>query len=123
MSADTQLKPPLAAKPSRPARVPERKIGPFAGGVGVAIWLNHAETDQGPRIFRSITVNPRRYWDADSNQWKDAPSYNPTDLPALIFALQRAQAYVFETPLPDQPGSGGASNGEKPPQPQDEIPF
>lgn len=123
MSAETPQKPPPAAKPNRPARLPERKVGPFAAGVGVAIWLNHVETDQGPRIFRSITINPRRYFDQESQQWKDASSYQPADLPALIFALQRAQAYVFETPLPDHPGSGTSGNGEKPSQSQDEIPF
>ena len=32
---------------------PEKKIGPFASGVGVAIWLNTTETDDGPRSFRS----------------------------------------------------------------------
>ncbi len=92
----------------RGPRPPEKKIGPFAGGVGVAVWLNHAETsDGGSRPFRSITIAPRRYFDQKSNQWKDAASYNPTDLPALIFALQEAQAYCFTTPLP-----GGAEVGE-----------
>lgn len=83
---------------------PEKKIGPFASGVGVAIWLNTTETDDGQRSFRSISINPRRYYDKDEKQWKDAASYNPADLPALIFALQKAQEYVYETPLPGQEG-------------------
>ena len=80
---------------------PEKKVGPFANGVGVSIWLNKIETDQGPRQVRSISVNPRRYFDRESQQWKDSPSYNPSDLPALIFALTKAQEYCYETPLPD----------------------
>ena len=68
---------------------PEKKIGPFASGVGAAIWLNTTETDNGPRTFRSSTINPRRYYDKDDQKWKDAGSYNPADLPALIFALQK----------------------------------
>jgi hypothetical protein len=100
----------------RPTRQPEKKIGPFSGGISVAIWLNTAETQDGPRVFRSITVSPRRYLDRESGEWKDASSYNPGDLPALIYALQKAQEFVFETPLPDQ------KNGESPKQPE-EIPF
>jgi len=87
---------------SRPARQPEKKIGPFAGGIGVAIWINTAETADGPRPFRSVTIAPRRYYDREAKEWKDAGSYNPGDLPALIYALQKAQEYVFETPLPEQ---------------------
>jgi hypothetical protein len=87
---------------SRPSRQPEKKIGPFAGGMGVAIWLNSADTDEGPKPFRSITIAPRRYQDRETGDWKDAGSYNPGDLPALIFALQKAQEYCFETPLPGQ---------------------
>ena len=100
------------AKP-KPAAVttsahPEKKIGPFASGVGVAIWLNTTETDDGPRSFRSITLNPRRYYSKQDKEWKDASSYNPADLPALIFALTKAQEYVYETPLPGQDGEGSA---------------
>ena len=110
MSTDTQ-KPPVTGKPTRQARQPERKIGPFPGGVGVAIWINQTETDQGPRSFRSITINPRRYFDQESKQWVDAKSYNPSDLPALIFALQKAQEFVYETPLPEQAASDAEAAG------------
>lgn len=101
------------------SRYPEKKIGPFANGVGVSIWLNTAETDEGTRAFRSITINPRRYFDREANQWKDAGSYNPADLPALIFALEKAQEYVYETPLPGEP----AANGDSQAAPGEEIPF
>lgn len=100
-----------AKSPLRTPRQPEKKFGPFAGGIGVAIWLNQAETDDGPKTFRSITVAPRRYQDRTTRDWKDAGSYQPSDLPALIFALTKAQEYVFTVPLPgqepgesDQPG-------------------
>jgi hypothetical protein len=108
-----------ALPPKKPARQPEKRFGPFAGGIGVSVWINTAQTEDGPRAFRSITLNPRRYFDRETNEWRDAPSYNPTDLPALIFALERAQAYVFETPLP-----GSAAEGESPEASSaEEIPF
>jgi hypothetical protein len=99
----------------RPPRQPEKKIGPFTGGISVAIWLNTADTEDGPRTFRSITISPRRYLDRESSEWRDAGSYNPGDLPALIYALQKTQEYVFETPLPEP------KNGH--PQHEDDGPF
>ena len=87
---------------------PEKKIGPFANGIGVAIWLNTIETDDGPKHVRSITIAPRRYMDRDTGQWKDATSYQPADLPAIIFALTQAQAHCYTEPVP------GSSEGEDP---------
>ena len=81
---------------------PEKKIGPYAGGIGVAVWLNTIDTRDGPRKVRSVTISPRRYKDPDSGEWKDAPSYRPADLPALVFALQKAQEYCYTTPLPGE---------------------
>jgi hypothetical protein len=81
---------------------PEKKIGPYPGGIGVAIWLNTIETENGPRKLRSITVSPRRYRDSETGEWKDAGSYNPGDLPALIFALQKAQEFCYTVPIPAQ---------------------
>src|SRR5437588_8590015 len=83
-------------------RYPERKYGPFHGGVGVAVWLNHVQTEQGTRFFRSITFASRRYRDPKTGEWKDAGSLRSTDLPALILALQAAHDYVSSTPLPGE---------------------
>lgn len=84
------------------ARQPEKRIGPYAGGIGVAIWLNVIQTDNGPRKIRSVTVSPRRYREAETGEWKDSPSLRPGDLPALIFALQKTQEYIYTTPVPGQ---------------------
>ena len=81
---------------------PEKKIGPYAGGIGVAVWLNTIQTASGSRKVRSITVSPRRYRDPESGEWKDAPSYRPADLPALLFALTKAQEYCYTTPVPGE---------------------
>lgn len=77
-------------KKEKPKQRPEKKVGPFAGGIGVAIWHNTVETENGPRELRSITISPRRYRDRESGEWRDASSYRPADLPALIFALHVA---------------------------------
>ncbi len=88
---------------TRPQKPPEKKIGPFASGIGVAIWLNEGTGEDGSvRFFRSVTINPRRYLDSKSGQWKDAASYQPSDLPALLFCLAKAQEYCYETPVPGQ---------------------
>lgn len=88
---------------TRPQKPPEKKIGPFANGIGVAIWLNEVTGEDGSvRAFRSVTINARRYLDPKSGQWKDAASYQPSDLPALLFCLAKAQEYCYETPVPGQ---------------------
>ena len=88
---------------TRPQKPPEKTIGPFANGIGVAIWLNESEAEDGSvRKYRSVTLNPRRYFDQKSSQWKDAASYQQSDLPALIFALQQALGYCFSEPIPGQ---------------------
>ena len=89
---------------------PEKKIGPFAAGIGACVWINTIETENGPRTVRSITVNPRRYFDRETNEWKDAPSYNPADLPALIFALNQALEHCFTVPLKVE----GQQSGDSP---------
>lgn len=95
----------MATKPKKaatPARPPERKWGPFHGGLGVAVWLNEVETDEGQRFFRSLTIAPRRYRDPVSGEWKDASSLRPTDIPVLQLALQAAHDFIHTTPLPGQ---------------------
>ena len=87
-------------------RRPERKWGPFHGGVGVAVWLNEVETAEGKRFFRSVSLAPRRYLDEKTGKWEDASSLRPTDLPALILALEAAHQFVSSTPLPGPPAEG-----------------
>ena len=86
----------------QPAQRPEKKIGPFHGGLAVAIWLNNVETENGPRFFRSVTLAPRRYRDAKTGEWKDAKSYRPVDLSTLILAMEAARQYCADVPLPGQ---------------------
>ncbi|TXT38701.1 MAG: hypothetical protein FD138_286 [Planctomycetota bacterium] len=77
---------------TRPQKPPEKKIGPFASGIGVAIWLNESEAEDGTvRHFRSA-------------------SYQPSDLPALLFCLAKAQEYCYETPVPGQQESEAAES-------------
>lgn len=99
----------MATKTKRtqqPTRRPEKKIGPFHNGLGIAIWLNTVETDTGLRYFRSITIAPRRYLDPKDGQWKDAKSYRPVDLATLTLALEAAKSYCSSTPLPGQAVDG-----------------
>jgi hypothetical protein len=86
---------------NRSANRPEKKIGPLPGGLGLAIWLNSIETENGPRKVRSITLSPRRYRDETTGEWKDSSSFQIRDIPALMFALEKAQEYVFTHPLDD----------------------
>ncbi len=83
-------------------RYPEKKWGPFAGGATEAVWLNQFQTALGVRHARSITFAPRRFRDAKTGTWRDASSYRPVDLPALLLALQAAHDYCLANPLPGE---------------------
>jgi hypothetical protein len=86
---NTKRTPAPAGGSNKPRQQPEIKFGPFAGGIGVAIWLNSVDTDGGAKQFRSITIAPRRYQDRETGEWKNSGNFNPSDLPALVFALAR----------------------------------
>ncbi|GAB4161685.1 MAG: hypothetical protein Tsb009_38930 [Planctomycetaceae bacterium] len=102
-------------QPAQQARnQPERKFGPYPGGVGVAVWINTIETDQGAKNIRSITINPRRYFDNTSQQWKDSRSFRPEDLPALIFGLQKALEHCYLEPISGQDTGDGAAPDDTP---------
>ncbi len=80
---------------------PEKKITPVNSGISVAIWLNSADTEAGKRYFRSVTIEPRRYYDKTAGEWKDSPSFSAADLPLLLYALEQARDFVFSEPLPN----------------------
>ncbi|MBI3468291.1 MAG: hypothetical protein HY000_35250 [Planctomycetes bacterium] len=103
---------------------PEKKIGPFPGGITVAIWLNTIETQSGPRQIRSVTISPRRYRDPKTGEWRNAGSFRLSDLTALILGLEKAQEYMLTTRLPgDAPPDVEDTPTEPPPEPQGDIPF
>ena len=106
-------------KDRAPAKPPELKIGPFQGGIGVAVWLNQIQTESGPKTIRSISIAPRRYLDKQTGEWKDSGSFRPGDLTALILALEKAREHCLMKPLPgeesqDERMAGGQDDGEIP---------
>ena len=109
-------------RPDAAPRHPERKYGPFHGGVGVAVWLNHVQTEQGTRYFRSVTLSSRRFRDPKTGEWKDAGSLRSTDLPALILALEAARDYMTSTPLPGEAIDEEQAENE-PPSENGSVPF
>lgn len=100
----------------REVRPPELKVGPFQGGIGVAVWLNEIETAEGPKMVRSITLAPRRYRDRDTGEWKDSTSYRPADLTALILALEKAREYCLTKPIPGETSTDDRLDGFSPPE-------
>lgn len=89
----------VAAQSTAKANRPEKKLGPYPGGISVAIWVNNIETGNGPAKVRSITISPRRYRDSKSGDWRDSTSFRTSDLPTLIFALQQALEHTLTHPL------------------------
>jgi len=101
---------------------PEQKFSPINSGLSVAVWLNSVETDEGLRQFRTITISPKRYRDRETGEWKDGTSYAPSDLPALLFALDKAMEYCYSAPLPGQKDEPAAEAPLKQPG-DDEVPY
>lgn len=97
------------------ANKPELKVGPFAGGIAVNVWRNTVQTEQGPRVIRSITISPRRYRDTESGEWKDSYSYRPIDVTALILALEKAREFILTTEAAQQPQESADDHGEENP--------
>ena len=85
-----------------PVKRPELKVGPFQGGIGVAVWLNEIQTETGAKLIRSITIAPRRYLDQKTGEWKDSQSYRPGDLTAIILGLEKAREFCLTTALPGE---------------------
>ena len=81
--------------------LPEKKFGPYASGIGVAVWSNRVETEEGNRVVRSVTINPRRYRDRQTGEWKNTSSYYVQDVHLLIAALEQARNYLLTEPLPE----------------------
>lgn len=70
---------------------PEKELS--AGrGAKIAVWAN--------ANGRAITISPPRFKD-DKGNWKDG-SFFVNDLAMLIYALQQALDYSYETPMPSQ---------------------
>lgn len=56
------------------------------GNVYAKVWLNHSA--DGKHSFRSVTIE-RRYHD-DAGNWQSSNAFPLSDLPAAVYALQRA---------------------------------
>src|SRR5439155_6604027 len=89
----TERRLPMATKEKRGKRTepryPERKWGPFAGGAGIAVWLNEFETENGTRFARSVTFAPRRFRDRKTDEWRDG-AYRPVEFPPPPLATRAA---------------------------------
>ena len=102
------------SKPKTPGKPPELKVGPFQGGIGVAVWLNEIQTEAGPKTIRAITIAPRRYLDRKTGEWKDSGSFRPGDLSALILALEKAREHCLSKPLPGEQSEDERTSGHVP---------
>lgn len=56
------------------------------GNVFAKVWLN--KTTDGKRQFRSVTIE--RQYQVDADNWQSTNSFPLSDLPAAVYALQRA---------------------------------
>jgi hypothetical protein len=110
------------SEPRRGKR-PEKKIAPYGNGLGVAIWINEIESEGGARLVRSITINPKRYFNRDTGEWQDSGSLNIADIPAVIAVLQKAFDFCVSTPITGQAAAATGVEADLPHGEGDDIPF
>jgi hypothetical protein len=77
---------------------PVIKFGPYARGVGTAIWERIVQGHYGPMVQRSISINMPRYQDA-SGDWKTSGSLTLQDAMVLLIALQKAVDFCITAPV------------------------
>ncbi len=72
------------------------------GFVSASVFPHEVDTEYGKRTIRSVSVQ-KRYLDGDDPKYTS--SFNLSELPQAIRALQLAQGYIerleAEVPLPD----------------------
>jgi hypothetical protein len=92
---------------------PVATFGPYKTGGGsqieAAVWRNETEGDNGPRVFYAVSFT-RSYYNGKDAAGKDrferTTSLRQQDLPAVIYALNQAQSWIFEQRIADgQPDS------------------
>lgn len=81
---------------------PTHKIA--VGATTVAIWTNVVQTAEGQRNMERVTID-RRYKDKDG-QWQSTGSFNTSDLPRLILALQEAYKWLAMKKRPEEDDDG-----------------
>lgn len=64
-----------------------------AGGVSCAIWQNELRVGNVTRPVLKCTVE-RRYKDTNG-EWKNTGSFGRSDIPLLLFCLERAFEYII----------------------------
>ena len=79
-------------------KAPVATFGPYASGNGnsieVAVWSNEIVVDGDRKVnVHSISFS-RNY--RDDGGWKKVKTLRPADLPVLVYALNKAQDWIFE---------------------------
>jgi hypothetical protein len=92
-----------AMVPSQPSaagdkKLPTYKVGPIATSKGesvsVTVWSNDIERSGETFTVYNVTVQAS-YFDASDGQWKASKGFRGSQLPTLIYALQRAFDFIM----------------------------
>ncbi len=79
-------------------KAPVTSFGPYSSGNGnsieVAVWINEIVVEDDRKVNVHAITFSRNYRDGDG--WKKVKSLRPADLPVLVYALNKAQEWIFE---------------------------
>lgn len=102
-------------------QLPQKPVREFrasgGGTVTAAVWRNEHERDGQLMVTYSIGLR-KRYYDRDSETWKDSDYFFPEDLPKLRLVIDKAYEYAV---LRERDPQGGTPR-ETATQPDAEAP-
>lgn len=75
-----------------PANQPVKEFR--ARNISLAIWQNEGIRHGQPVTLHSVTLN-KRYYDKETDEWKDSSSFFPDDLPRLRLLLDKAYEHLL----------------------------
>lgn len=80
------------------SKAPVTSFGPYSCGQGntieVAVWSNEIVVEGDRKVNVHAITFSRNYRDSDG--WKKVKTLRPADVPVLIYALNKAQTWIFE---------------------------
>jgi hypothetical protein len=89
---------PEAKEKTASNKAPVISYGPYSSGQGnsieLAIWSNEIVVDGGRKVNMHTVTFARNYHDDDG--WKKTKTLRPQDIPVLMYALTKAQEWIFE---------------------------
>ena len=85
----------------------QKPVAKFSAGrtISAAVWANEFTTTAGQKVRTLRASVERRFKDSKTGEWRSSSSFNRSEIPAAVHALQLAWEYILNNPA-DQDDNG-----------------